>query len=1059
MEILPTIFKRGDILRYNNYHKHTHYSNLRTLDVVTKPIDYINRAKELGHNTYFTTEHGWGGNVWEAYSLCKENKLKMIFGVEAYYVDDRKMQDKTNSHIILIAKNIDGYKQINRIISVANQNGYYYKPRIDMELLLTLNSEDVIVTTACVGSRLFRTDNYELEFLMPVYNHFKSNFYLEIQCNQDDIQVEYNKKIKELANKYSIKIIHANDSHYIYPSDSKIRDLFLKAKGIVYEDESNFVLDYPDYDTILSRYKKQNVFTEEEYKIAIQNTLIFDECEDLNLKDDIKLPKVHKDKDSNKLLREIINNEWRLESKVIDKSKHQHYLESIRYEMDIIEKTNMADYFILDYEVVKLAKKYNGVLTRTGRGSAPSFYVNKLLGLTDIDRIDSPIKLYPTRFMSTTRILETKSLPDIDLNWADTKPALQATKDILGEDNVYFMIAYKALQDSSAFRLWCKANDMDIKDYNDVAKDLESYVNDKKWGKIIQDSKVFRGIIESVSPSPCSYLLLDKPISEEVGLIKVGNEMCCCLDGYNCDKYKFLKNDYLTVSVWGLIADTCKMANIKIPTIRELNDLLDEKTYSMYELGLTCTLNQADSEFATGFIKRYKPKTVDNMSAFVASIRPGFASLVNNFIERKSYSTGVSALDEVLKDSYHYLLYQESIMKALVWLGIEESGTYDIIKKIAKKKFKDDELKELKSILIKGWIKNVGSEDGFNETWQVIEDASKYSFNASHSLSVAYDSLYGAYLKSHYPLQYYSVAFNYYKDDTERTARLTEEIKYFNIKLEAPQFGYSKGEYFFNKKEMTIYKGVGCIKNLNNNVGDELYSLSKNGFSNFVDLLIALKETSINSRQLDILVKLGYFNTFGKTQKLLRIIELFDAIYPKKQFTKSKLPLGLSEEYFRQYSKTETKAVFKDVDKELLIYDISEKIPNKELPLQTILQTELENLGYIQYKNENLDKRYVLITDVNTKYTPIVNTYSLASGVSVKCKIPKKIWQNLIAGNVIYIKSMEKRLGYKKAGEDEKGKPIFEKDNAKLEWYINSFTVINGLIDNVLEELDDRGEN
>lgn len=184
------------------------------------------------------------------------------------------------------------------------------------------------------------------------------------------------------------------------------------------------------------------------------------------------------------------------------------------------------------------------------------------------------------------------------------------------------MVAYKALQDSSAFRLWCKANDMDINEYNDVAKELDRYLNDKKWGKIIEESKSFRGVIESVSPSPCSYLLLDKPISEEVGLMKVGDIICCCLDGYNCDKYKFLKNDYLTVSVWGLIADTCKMANIPIPTIRELNDLLDEETYKMYEFGLTCTLNQADSDFATALIKKYQPKTVDNMSAFVASIRP-----------------------------------------------------------------------------------------------------------------------------------------------------------------------------------------------------------------------------------------------------------------------------------------------------------------------------------------------------------------------------------------------------------------------------------------------------
>ena len=1045
---------------YHNYHKHTCYSNLRTLDCVSKPIDYIKRAKELGHTAYFTTEHGWQGNLWEAYTLCEQNDIKCISGAEVYYVDNRHEQDKSNYHLIVICKNRDGMKQLNKILSLANTDGYYYKPRVDLELMLTLNPKDVIVTSACVGGRLFKGDDYEEKFLKPMLKHFGKSFYLEIQCHTDDFQTQYNAKIKELAKRYGIEMIHANDSHYVYENESKYRDLFLKAKGIVYEGESNFILDYPSEDTIKQRYKRQGIFTEEEVERALKNTLVFDECEDLNLTKDIKLPKVHKDKDSNALLKQIINEKWKEERVHIPREKHKEYLEAIKYEVDIVEKTNMADYFILDYEVVKLAKeKYNGVLTRTGRGSAPSFYINKLLGLTDIDRLDSPITLYPTRFMSTARILQTRSLPDIDLNWADTKPPLQATKDILGEDNVYFMVAYKGLQDSSAFRLWCKAIGMEINEYNDVAKELENYVNDKKWSKIIEDSKVFRGVIESVSPSPCSYLLLDKPISEEVGLIKVGDVTCCCLDGYNCDVYKFLKNDYLVVSVWGLISDTCKLAKIPIPTIRELNGLLDKETFKMYELGLTCTLNQADSDFATGLIKKYKPNTVGNMSAFVASIRPGFASLLNNFIERKPYSTGVKELDEILTDSYHYLLYQESIMKFLVWLGIEESGTYDIIKKIAKKKFKTEELEELKGKLLKGWIKNVGREEGFKETWQVIEDASRYSFNASHSLSVGLDSLYGAYLKSHYPLEYYTVAFNYYKDDIERTGKLTEELKHFGIKIESPKFGYAKGEYFFNKETNCIYKGVGCIKNLNSKVGDDLYELG-NGrtklYKDFADVLEDLKtKTSINSRQLDILIKIGYFEEYGKTQKLLKIVELFEGIYSKKQFNKTKLPFGIGEDIFSQYSATETKTLFKDVNKMGLIRYISDMIPNKEIPLQTRLNTEVEMMGYVQYKNPILDKRYVLITEVNARYTPVVTTYSLGSGVSVKCKIPKKIWEDLEVGNIIYIKGMEQRMGYKKVGEDDKGKPIFEKDPNKMEWYINDYDVINGSINFVIEELEE----
>ena len=253
--------------------------------------------------------------------------------------------------------------------------------------------------------------------------------------------------------------------------------------------------------------------------------------------------------------------------------------------------------------------------------------------------------------------------------------------------------------------------------------------------------------------------------------------------------------------------------------------MLDEKTFKIYEDKITCTINQSDSDFATNLVSRYKVSSVAEMSAFVASIRPGFASLLDNFIERKPYTTGVKELDDLLKDSYHYLMYQESIMKYLIWLGIPEPETYGIIKKISKKKFKEKELIELEEKLKKGWIDKVGSIDGFEETWQVVNDASKYSFNASHSLSYAYDSLYGAFLKSHYPLEYYTVALSIYSDDSTRTNRLIKELSYFDIKLLPPKFRYSKAEYFMDKESNSIYKGMASIKYMNEQVSQELYML------------------------------------------------------------------------------------------------------------------------------------------------------------------------------------------------------------------------------------------
>ena len=366
------------------------------------------------------------------------------------------------------------------------------------------------------------------------------------------------------------------------------------------------------------------------------------------------------------------------------------------------------------------------------------------------------------------------------------------------------MISYKPLQESSAFRLWCKASGFQLSEYDEVAKDLESYVNDRKWSNVIEQSKRFRGVVESVAPSPCSFLLLDKPISEEVGLIQVKDITCCALDGYNCDAWKYLKNDYLCVLVWDLISKTYESIGQPIDTIDTLLSKCDDKVWQLYADGITTTINQADSDFDKQILKRYKPRSLAELSAYVAGIRPGFASLLDNFVERKPYSTGVSALDDLLEDSFHYLMYQESIMKFLVWLGIEEKETYDIIKKIAKKKFKTSELNALKERLIQQWEERVGTDEGFNATWQVIEDASHYSFNASHSLSVAIDSLYGAYLKSHFPLDYFTVALTMYSGDSTRTANLCNELSYFGIKLLPIRYGHSRSTYVMDREKNAI---------------------------------------------------------------------------------------------------------------------------------------------------------------------------------------------------------------------------------------------------------------
>ena len=984
-------------MRYNNYHKHTHYSNIKTLDCISKPEDYIKRAVELGHTTYFTTEHGFQGNIYEAHTLCEQYGLRCIYGVEAYYVDD--MHDKSsrsNYHLMLVAMNDNGRKEINKIMSLANTDGFYYKPRIDLKCLLSLTPADVVVTTACVASPMFKGDNWEETFLKPVHNHFGKNFYLEVQNHNERVQIEHNKKLLAVKKKYGIQLIHANDSHYIYPEDAKYRDLFLNAKGMHYEDESNFILDYPDANTVIERYHAQGVLNEEQIKEALENTLIFDNADSIKLDKEFKIPKIT-DGNSDMVLRKIISDSWKEEKKSIPKERIKEYEQAIYYEMDIIKNCGMADYFILDHKIIKKAvNEYNAVLTRSGRGSAVSFYVNRLLGLTEIDRLKSPITLYPTRFMSAERILSSRSLPDIDLNFADVEPVIKASKDILGEDGIYYMVAYKPLQESSAFRLWCKANGYHIDEYNEIAKDLENHLEDNRWKQVIEDSKIFRGVIESIAPSPCSFLLLDKPISEEVGLIRVGNAtnytMCCAIDGYNCDVYKYLKNDYLTVKVYEIIDKVYKLIGRPIDDIGTLLSNCDDKVWDVYANALTTTINQSDSDFGKQTLKRYKPTSLAEMSAWVAAIRPGFASLLNNFLDRLPYTTGVKELDDILEDSFHYLTYQESIMKYLVWLGIEEKGTYDIIKKIAKKKFKDDEQEKLKEQLLQGWVKNVGTQDGFAETWQVVEDAAHYSFNASHSLSVAIDSIYGAYLKSHYPLEYFTVVLTLYADDIDRTSKLIEELPYFGITIQPVKFGKSGSDYTLDKENNQIYKGVQSIKYLNAQIGEELLELSKNKYDSFIELLKDIKEkTSINSKQLTILTALNYFEDFGANDYLLKVIDIYDKLATAKIIAKNKMEsLGVNEYLMAKYAAKETKSQYRELDNNGLIKELCSKVENKPLSITEQIKFEIEYLGYAVYTNKDIADYYYVVTEFEQykdASRPYFTLYNLKTGESIKTKI------------------------------------------------------------------------
>lgn len=403
-------------LTYENIHCHSYYSNIMTHDSIISRKDVAKRAVSLGHHTLSAIEHGYMGNVFETHRIAKEFNLKLIFGTEFYYVKDRHEKDRTNSHLLVVAKNENGREAINELITEAYRTGFYAKPRIDEELLFSLPKNDVIVTTACIASPINSYEGYAEYFIPKAKAYFGDNFFLEVQPHWNIKQVEFNKKLVEYREKYNVPFILGVDTHYINEEDGELRSIYLKSRKIFYEKEDGFFMDYPDTKTVLERFNKQNVLDNDMLIEAFENTHIVRDFKDIDINDDIKMPSVYPEKTEEEkvnILKQHINTAWKEDRKHIPKDRWKEYLEAIKFETSIVENTKMTDYFLMNEKIINLAtSEYGGVLTKTGRGSAPSFYLNKLLGFTAVDRLDSPVTLYPTRFMSESRILETRSLPD-----------------------------------------------------------------------------------------------------------------------------------------------------------------------------------------------------------------------------------------------------------------------------------------------------------------------------------------------------------------------------------------------------------------------------------------------------------------------------------------------------------------------------------------------------------------------------------------------------------------------------------------------------------------------
>lgn len=1050
-----------------NYHKHDSYSNIYVPDSAAVQEDYAKRAVEVGHKVLSSVQHGWAGYYFETFELAKKYDLKFIFGAEAYWVKDRHEKDRTNSHVILLAKNENGRRAINRIMSDANEDGYYFRPRVDMELLLSLPADDVMITTACIA--FWHYEDIE-DLLVQLHSHFKSNLFLEIQYHNTDPQINLNKRILALSEKYGIEMIVGMDSHYIYPEQSKERDYILAAKNVHYDDEQGWYMDYPDDDTTMQRFLTQGVFTKEQIQKAMDNTDLLLEFDDYTVlpngepnpifSKDIKLPTLYDGKHEidGKLLPKLTQEERNKEySKLITRlfkeymegvppEQYDEYFEGIKTEVQVIKDTNMSDYFLIDYYMVKRAIEMGGVLTNSGRGSSVGYFTNTLLGFSKVDRFQSPIKLYPERFISKSRILETKSLPDIDLNWGTPDIAAEAQEQILGKDHAYPMIAFGTCKKKSAFKLYARAQNMDFDLANTISAQIEKYdealkyadddekddINiydyvDEQYHSYIDASKKYQGIIMDKKKAPCAYLLYSGSIREEIGLIKCKSEttkkeyMTAVIDGAIAENYKFLKNDILKVDVVLLVDMIYKRIGIKPHTVNELMELVknDPLVWGIYANGYTMGVNQVEKASTTRKSMKYQPKNVSELSAFIAAIRPAFKSMYSKLENREDFSYDIPAFDKILQTEelpQSFILYQEQTMNTLNYAGFPIDECYGIIKAIAKKH--PEKVRPLKERFINGFRDRImeegtpkeKAEEDAARVWQIISDSCGYGFNSAHAYCMALDSLYNAYLKAHYPYEFYEVLLQTYSDKgkKDKVAELKQEMsRAFGIMEGEYRFGLDNRKFVADPENHAIYPSLLSIKGLSQGCANDLYSLGKKQYDSFYELWKDLKKKkNLNSGKINTLIEIGYFDDFGSIGKIKRFVEILDRLYGRSQFSKADPSMEFIK-YIKKHSE-ETEKQYRKFDYDSALHEIWYDLDDVDIPLGERLKYELDNIGYVKTCMPDMSPDYAFVQEYECKYkNPKLTLYRLCDGTTEIVKVRRKKYDEapIYVGDII--KTME----------------------------------------------------
>jgi DNA polymerase-3 subunit alpha len=902
--------------QFIHLHTHSHYS---LLDGLSKLEDLVDLASKFKMSAMAITDHGNMYGAIEFYTLAKKKGIKPIIGVEAYMTAGSRLDKTTEAgstkryyHLTLLAKNMAGYKNLIKLVTIANLEGYYYKPRMDKEILRK-HSEGLIALSGCLGGELSQTvkngDMEKADMLVKEYQDIfgKENYFIEIQCHPS---VENDKTVREslitLARKHDVLIVGTQDSHYPCADDHKAHNTLLQinTQG---DNKEGAKFEFSDDDfSFMSTEKALEVF--KDIPEAVTNTMKVAAMCDLELElgkwvfPDFKI-------EEGKTYDEVLSASAYAGFERLGLEKKPNILERLEYELKVIRDKGYAPYFLVVGDLLRHARE-NGILT-TIRGSVAGSMTTYLLGITNVDPIEYKIPF--ERFLNPFR----PSAPDIDMDFADNRrdEMIEYVKSKYGEDKVAqigtfgTMMARGAVRDvaralgqpyaigdrlSKMIPMGSQGMPMTINHAMEIVPELvEAYKKEKDTKEIIDLAKKLEGCVRHISVHAAGVVIAPQPLSEytPTQLDPKGGKIITQYDMYSIEEAGLLKFDFLGIRNLAILADAVRLVkeyyNIDIDIERIPLD--DKKTFELLASGQTEGLFQLNGSGMTRYLKELKPTSIHDINAMVALYRPGPMESIPEYIKRKHNPHLVKYLDPRMKkylgDSFGLIVYQDDLLLSSIELAGYNWEEADKFRKAVGKKI-PAEMAAQREKLTSGIIKNGQTPEFAEKLWKLFEPFQAYGFGKAHAASYGKVAYQTAYMKANYPVEYMSAILTAESGDVEQIAVIISECKKMNIPVMPPDINESFGGFTClpEEKDTVISQsnpskkirfGFYTIKNLGVDIADNIIAeRKKNGkFTSISNFLDRIKHKNLNKKSMEALIKSGSMDEWADRGVLLANLE------------------------------------------------------------------------------------------------------------------------------------------------------------------------------------------